>query len=167
MSRPHEFRHGWRAAARVTGVKLPTYLLELNLPKRSHVEIHFRSESIRDWASTSLMADGPFREEYIEEKYKLLAGSVRNVWARYVTLGADDIPLKAFHTRYPDVPSVRRYEFVLLHELGHVVKGDREAAADEYAFGRMLLVESPEAKAMRAVWYAKIPEMGGLLKVKG
>lgn len=160
----HDFRHEWRAAARVAGVKLPTHLLELEHPKRSHVEVNFQSEHIRDWASTSLMVDGPYYEEYIEKKYGLPAGSVRDVLARYVTLSADDIPIADFHARYPEVPPKRRHEFVLLHELGHVVKGDREAAADEYAFARTLLVQDPEARAMRAVWYAKIPAMGGLLK---
>jgi hypothetical protein len=156
------FRREWRVAAGDVGVTLPTYLLALDHPKRSHVQIAFRSERMKDWASTSLMVDGPFREEYIEKQHGLPPGSVRDVYERYVTLSVDPIPISEFHPRYPDVPSTRRYEFVLLHELGHVVKGDREAAADEYAFARMLLVESPEARAMRSLWYAKMPKPGAL-----
>jgi len=154
------FRPEWRAAARAARVKLPEDLLSLSprlVGRPSHVELSFRSERIKDWASTSLMADGPFRESYIEEKYGLPAGSAKDVWVRFITLGTDPIPEKDFKARYPEVSAKRRYEFVLLHEIGHVVRGNREALADEYAFFRSLLTEDQEAKAMRAVWYAKIP----------
>lgn len=163
-----QFRSEWRGAAKRVGVKLPEDILPLlqvvgARERSSHVELSFKSERIKDWASTDLMSDGPFREEYIEEKYGLPRGSVKNVWVRFITLGTSPIPEKDFKARYPDVPMKSRYDFVLLHEIGHVVRGSREAAADEYAFRRMLLVENPEAKAMRAVWYAKMPAPDAIL----
>ena len=150
------FPEHWRTAARNTGITLPEHLLETLSRRFSHILIEFDVREHRDWASTSLMSDF-LSASPIEKKFGLPKGSVSEVVLRYISLSPKLIPRKDFHGRYPDVPYDQAHEFVLLHELGHCVKGSKEDRADEYAFARLLLPQDHQAKAARALWYEKAP----------
>jgi len=148
----------WREAAAVLEVDLDEdHLVPAPAGRKySHVVVSFRADEHRDWASTSMMGDYA-DAEYYEEKRRLPRGSLTGPmpW-RYVSLNPSPIPKKDFHVRYPEVPFPRAHEFVLLHELGHVLQGWKEQAADDYAFARILIPPDPEAAKRRALWYSKM-----------
>jgi hypothetical protein len=136
--------------------------------KSSHLIIEMRVEPLRNgnWAETSLMMDGPYREDYVRARF-VVPKSVKihgNVMSRHIVLSPRPIPQSEFHTRYPDVPYKLAHTFVLAHELGHAMSGWREAAADRYAFRRLVLAQDPKAKKLRDAVYGKIKHPGSFMK---
>ena len=138
------------------------YELLIKLPrsrKASHLVVELNAEPhMRDWAETSLMADGPVRNEWVQEHFRL-PKSVKlegNIYIKFVGLSVSPIPREAFHTRYPEVPYELAHSFILMHELGHAVNGWKESRADEFAFRRMMIPQEPKAKKLRDAVYGKM-----------
>jgi hypothetical protein len=147
----------WTKAARVLEISLDRgHLAPIAGRSYSHVIVTFSVDEHRDWASTSMMGDF-YDAASAEEKWGLPRGSARGTlpW-RYVALNPLPIPQNDFHVRYPDVPFKRAHEFVLLHEIGHILHGWKEQAADDYAFARSLIPPDKAAAEKRSLWYSKM-----------
>lgn len=136
-------------------------IVEMNPPRKvwgediSHVLLELRSETIKNWGETSLLTD-ILNPEYVTERLGLPDPKASGMFVAYIALSSTPIPKKDFHVRYPDVAYSIAHDFVLLHEIGHALRGWKEAAADKYAFDRLLLPQNHEAKAMLELWYEKI-----------
>lgn len=156
MTKLAKFPAHWQNAAKRVGVALSGQLFE-GRGNFSHLVVEFDLGEHRDWASTALLSDF-LRGEYVEDRFGLPRGTTKNVLVMYVSLNPLEIPREHFHVRYPDVPYKQAHDFVLLHEVGHALKGNREAVADEYAFARLLMPQDPAAKAVRDSWYAKMKD---------
>ena len=112
------------------------------------------------------MADGPLRKELLQHRFGLRTRPKTrgDIWIRFIGLSPRPIPKRDFHVRYPDVPYEIAHTFILMHELGHAVKGWKEAAADRYAFRRILLPQDPKAKKLRDAVYGKIKHPGSFME---
>lgn len=168
----------WRGAIRELGVNRSLNVVSdakgrllMRYPRArraSHLILDIRGDPAMrpgTWAATSLFIDGPLRTDLVRQQFGL-PKSVKirdNVWIKYVSLSPSPIPKRDFHVRYPDVPYELAHTFVLMHELGHAVKGWKEAAADRYAFRRMMLPEDPKAKKLRDAVYGKMRHPGSFM----
>lgn len=157
MKAPASFPEHWRRAATAVGVTLPEHLFESGGQRVSHMLVQFDLGEHKDWASTHLLSDF-LHQERVEDKFGLSRGTIRNVLVRYVSLNPEKIKANDFRVRYPDVPYKLAHDFVLLHELGHCLRGSKEGDADRYAFDRMLLPENVKAKEKRDVWYGRMKD---------
>jgi len=151
------FPEHWRRAANAVGITLPEHLFESGGKKITHMLVQFNLQEHKDWASTHLLSDF-LNVEPVEKRFGLPRGSIQSVLVRYVSLNPEKIRANDFRVRYPDVPYKIAHDFVLLHELGHCLRGSKEGAADRYAFDRLLLPEDPKAKEKRDVWYGRMKD---------
>lgn len=158
-----EMPQHWSVAAGRLGICLdPGHLLKL--PNKHRVFgkdcevawVEFKTEDFTDntWATTSFMVDIIGAKWLESQGYKL--DPKTGVVARYISLSVQHIDLNNFVSRYPDVPDRLRHDFVLLHELGHVVAGRKEADADEYAFKYLGLTKDEGAWERRQKYYELI-----------
>lgn len=148
--------------------KLEFFVKTPRTRKSSHLIVALRAEPLRkgNWAETSLMIDGPFVEGWVRKTFGV-PKSVRirgDVMFKQINLSPSPIARSEFHTRYPDVPFELAHTFVLAHELGHAMSGWKEAAADRYAFRRMMLPQDPKAKKVRDAVYGKMRHPGSFMK---
>lgn len=158
----------WKRVAREEGIDLSGHLMVLpEIARRGfykdckYVVVYFKMQNLSVhgygsvWAATSLLFDGPMYAWAIEDQFKIARGSLgdKDVGARHVTLSTTPIVKSQFEERYPDVPWKEAYRFVMYHELGHVIMGQRECCADEYAFAEMQIKQSKKGRSIRNAVY--------------
>jgi hypothetical protein len=154
----------WEKGARAAGMDLQGHLERLETPRKawghpvSFVLIRFDlgEHHPRWWASTSIMSD-VLEPRHLEKEFGLSTGTLgEGVLAGYISLNPDPIVASDFALRYPEVPYRRAYEFVILHEMGHVVRSWKETDADRFAFERTRIRETKAGREKRAAWYESI-----------